>query len=200
MSVTGVQIVKSCAFRESVQHFSNRYYYFNAANPTQAQYQGIKDFLVAHEKALHGNHVTFTFYRIWKAGGTKAENEMLEQGTLSGTGSATPASNCDRERAFLVQWPAQLDSRGHRVFLRKWYHLGAPVAGIPLTAAILEQTAGFTTANRAAMEAQFDDINTITVGGVNFNFCGPTGILPTGGVSAYKFLEHHQLGDEWRGA
>jgi hypothetical protein len=200
LSVTGIAITKQFAFRDSIQEFTNVYHYFLALNPTVAQYQSLKDQLVTFEKALHGTNVTFTFYRIWSAGGTKAENEMLEQGPLSGAGTAPADSSVDRERAFLVQWAAGLDSRGHPVKLRKWYHLCAPVAGITLSGPIQAQTAGFSGANQTAMDAQFDTITDLDVAGVNFHLCAESARLAQGSAKSYKYLEHHQLGDQWRGA
>src|SRR5215212_8622230 len=150
----GVSITKSVSFRLATQEFSNVYYYEMLAFPDVAAADTLIDNLVTKEKTFHGTSVTFVRGRLWKQIGTPAENEMITQKNLSGTGARAAATNLDKERAWLFRVRAGVDSRGNPVYLRKWYHACAEfVSAQGVNTGVLEQVAGWTQAQRDAQVA-----------------------------------------------
>ena len=160
------------------------------------------DELVVLEKTFHSSRVTFAYARLWSAGLGEVLNHMIVQKPLSGVGSAVNDSTMDAERAFLFRWRAGTDSRGTPVFLRKWYHsCGAfPGAGT-ITSGILSNLSGFSNAARDAMEANVDNVYSLSAGGGGWLMVSKQGReADANAPEAHQYLEHHQLGDQWRGA
>lgn len=197
----GISITKSTPFRNSVQEFSNVYYYEGYPDyPNVATAEGFIDTVSDREKQLHGTGVTFVRGRLWKQVGTPSANEMIAQKNLSGTGAQAPDTVWDKERAFLFRLRAGNDSRGNPVYLRKWYHSLSGLAVVSITSAQHAQTAGFSTANRASLAGLVDVMKTLGPVGNQGNLCSKSG-RPYGtgqNFEAHQFLEHHQLGDQWR--
>src|SRR5215213_8768307 len=154
MARIGISITKSCAYRDSVQEYSNVYYYENGASlPSSSGAGDLIDEVTALEKGRHSTLVTFVRGRCWSQVGSPSANEMLHQKALSGTGSSTADSGQDRERAILVRWRAGSDSRGNPVYLRKWWHVcGAfGTASGTVGSGQLAQTTGFSQTIRDAV-------------------------------------------------
>ena len=203
MPMIGVSILKDTTFRDAVQEFSNVYHYHDeGALPTNAEAIAIINELVTSEKTWHSTVVNFRRGRLWSAGGTQAQNEMLADVGLTGTGSITADASLDRERAFLFRWRVGNNSRGKPNYLRKYYHsCGLFPGGGSLSSGILSNTTGFTTTQRDAMALNAGAVTNVGSPGEPWKMCTPsdqfetTDALPT----AHKYLEHHQLGDMWRG-
>lgn len=201
MPRVGVSITKSCSFRGATQEFSNVYYYNVATQLTPTQADQLIDDLTTLEKTFHSNIVTFVRGRVWTETGNIVTNEMLSQKNLSGTGARQSIANLDPERAFLFRRRAGVDSRGNPVYLRKWYHaVGEFVSTQGIPAGLLTQTTSWSTAQRTAQENAMSPIN-----GGNFtnavqSICAKSGRVPDAGSAwtAHAWLEHHQLGDQWR--
>ena len=204
MAIIGVSITKEVAFRDSVQPFSNVYYYNNGlgGTPTDVQAEAIIDALVVIEKTFHSTLVTFAFARCWHQTLTEFGTVMLKQKPLSGTGSAASDSGLDKERAFLFRWRAGLDSRGAPVYLRKWYHACGTFPGGALLGTVMANATGFTSGQRTAMGSNANSVKTLSAGGGGWELCAKSGrSISTGeNAVAHQYLEHHQLGDQWRGA
>jgi hypothetical protein len=204
MARIGIAITKSVAFRNGTQEFTNTYYYENGgALPDEAGAEALIDQAVSIEKGFHASTVSFIRGRCWSQIGTPAQNNMIHQKNLSGTGSATGDSSMDRERAFLFRWRAGNDSRGNPVYLRKWYHSCGQfgTASGVIGSSIHANTAGFSNAVRDAMEVLVAALVVLTPAGGNWSLVAKSGrtrddTTPT----AHQFLEHHQLGDQWRAA
>lgn len=193
----GCAITKSVSFRGVAQEFTNVYHY-NGATLTVANADALAAAIKAIEVGLHSSDVTFVRYKVWTSGGTPSSNQMVSQGTLSGVGSQAAVSDFDRERAFLVRFRAGIDSRGHPVYLRKWYHSCGGCAGYTPPANVLQQTAQIAGASRTAIAAAADDVLSVTVGGNPYNLVSETGRAGGTPVECHAYLEHHQLGDMWR--
>src|SRR5215210_111817 len=191
-----ISITKRCSFRDSVQEFSNVYTYGSLAlNPDEELALDFIDEVADAEKTFHSVDVTFVHGRCWSSGGTVAENVMIAEKALTGTGATSLSTALDRERAVLVQWPAGLDSRGRPVKLKKWYHTCGNIAGIVLSNAQLMGIAGFSNAQRDAIEAA---VTVITrVGSEVWGLKAESGRERTGDGDpiAHRYLEHHQLGE-----
>jgi hypothetical protein len=203
VSRIGVSVTKSVAFRNSTQEFSNVYYYTNGGGglPDSTQADAIIDAVVAQEKTFHSTDVTFVRGRLWSQGGSPGSNNMISQKNLSGTGARSLVSNMDKERAFLFRIRAGTDSRGQPVYLRKWFHAcGQFYSGQSITEAILKNSTGFTSTDRTSMRDQMLGIDGFTAGGSTWRICAKSGRDPSAGENwqAHQFLEHHQLGDQWR--
>ena len=202
MSRVGVSITKSVAFRNSTQEFSNVYYFENNTSlPNATEADALIDAITAIEKTFHATTVTFVRGRCWSQVGSSAGNNMISQKNLSGTGARATISSFDKERAFLFRLRAGSDSRGQPVYLRKWYHAcGLFFSTQSISGSILDQSTGFSGTDKTSLVAQMDTIRQITAGGMTWNLVAKSGRAPN--VSAtfesHPFLEHHQLGDQWR--
>lgn len=201
MARIGVSITKRVSFRGSTQEFSNTYYYGAAqGDPSVADATAMINELVTSEKNLHGSPVTFVHARLWSAGGTPAQNQMIHEMALTGAGVRPADARVDRERAVLAQWPAGVDSRGKQVNLRKWYHVcSAAPSGAPISDGILANTAGWSDTDRTDWANLIDPVTRI--GSLEaWGLVSPTGRERNGGPPVvHRYFEHHQLGDQWRG-
>lgn len=197
MARVGVSITKSVSFRGVQQEFSNVYHY-NGGTWDETAAESLIDQVKAAEVPLHASDVTFVRGACWSADGSPGSNEMIKQKLLSGVGSFLAIAAMDRERAFLVQFRAGNDSRGHPVFLRKWYHsCGAPT-GVTVGSAQMQQTAALSGASRDAVEGLANVLFSVTVASVPRDLCAASGRLAAVAGVCHEWLEHHQLGDMWR--
>lgn len=197
-----VSITKAAAFRGGNQEFSNVYYYEVLNLPDTTQATTFIDNLTALEKTFHGAAVTFVRGRLWSAGAGAAGNNMIQQKTLSGTGARANHADLDRERAYLFRIRAGVDSRGNPVYLRKWYHAcGLFSTAVTPGAGILENTSGFSTTERGNLVSAMSAIGDANGSPLTPKICSKAGRLPDAGAgwASHQFLEHHQLGDMWRG-
>lgn len=197
----GLSITKSTAFRNSTQEFSNVYFYEMAAYPDVSGADTMIDNLVSLEKNFHGSNVTFVRGRLWKETGNKATSEMITQKNLTGTGNRAATIALDKERAWLFRLRAGVSSTGQPVYLRKWYHACAEfVTSQAPPTNVTDNTTGWTQAQRNAQVAAMQGIGDAN-GSTNApKLCAKGGRLPDPGAtwSAHQYLEHHQLGDQWR--
>lgn len=197
----GVSITKSTVFRNSTQEFSNVYYYEVTSLPDTTQADTIISNLTTLEKTFHSSNVTFVKGRLWSQGGSPGSNNMILQKNLSGTGSRSTAIAMDKERAFLFRLRAGNDSRGNPVFLRKWFHACAEFySGQTIASGTTQNVSGFSAGDRASMVTAMQAIGDANGSPLAPKLCAKSGRLPDAGAnwSAHEFLEHHQLGDQWR--
>jgi hypothetical protein len=194
-----VSITKETAFRGSQQSFSNVYYY-DGSSPDEVEARGIINELVRIEKEIHAQSVDFKEARVWTAGGTKAENVMILTTPLSGTGNSGGDPNVDRERAVLIQWPAGVNVLGRPVYLRKWFHTQTAVGpAIAWPDGVKAQTVPIANDTRTLFEGYADQLDPLNVDSALFyQLTARSGRSAQGDAVCYPWLEHHQLGDEWR--
>jgi hypothetical protein len=198
----GVNILKRFSYRLGIQHFSNTYYYDDPlGTPAISTLEALVDDIVAKEKTRHSSQVTFVRGRLWSQIGTPSQNNMLVDKNLTGTGAAAEVSGMDKERAFLVRFRAGVDSKGRPVYLRKYWHLCAQIGGGSVGNSQLQQTAELDSLTRAGVESFGESIKQIAVGTPThtFSLVSKNGRQIDGATNAHRFLEHHQLGEEWRG-
>jgi hypothetical protein len=199
MALVGVAITKSTTFRDATQEFSNVYHYgYTGLNPIPSLADSIASAITTIEKTFHSSSVAFVRYKVWSAGGSIADNQMISQGTLTGFGAAGNITNFDKERAVLVQWPAGVDSRNHPVTLKKWYHCCGMFGAVTFGAGQLDNTTSISSGNRTAIQGYVDDLTELVVNASAMQLMAASGREPEGGPIAHKYLEHHQLGDMWR--
>lgn len=196
MPLVAFSITKRTAYRDSVQEWSNVYVYRRISFPNAAEAEARIDEIVGIERDLHSTQVTFVRGRCWSTGGTKEQNQMIFQKALTGTGNQVTSVSMDRERAFLVMWPAGLDVRGRPVRLKKWFHSCGNCASQSPTDDALRQTTGLTTAQRNAVATSANRLKVIGVG--EYQLAAESGRDVSGDAFCHKYLEHHQLGDQWR--
>jgi hypothetical protein len=201
MARYGVSITKNTSFRGFPQEFSNVYYY---GHPTgtldNAGALAMIDAVKALEVGCHSSAVTFVRGRCWSTGGTEASNQMIGQKNLSGVGSTATLSAFDKERAYLVRLYAGSDIRGNPVYLRKWFHsCGNGPGNVQPATAVLEQTAQFTAGNKTAIEAAVNSFGAVVIGGNGYELMAQSGREAIGtSFQSHNWLEHRQLGDQWR--
>jgi hypothetical protein len=135
---------------------------------------------------------------MWSSGGTKAENKLILRKPLNLQGNAATNFNMDRERTVLVQWPAGKDTRNKPVYLRKWYHACGSFGSVSFSAGQLQNTESLSTAQRSSIVDLTKSLSRI--GGLQeWGLIADSGRERDGGDPiAHRYLEHHQLGDEWR--
>jgi hypothetical protein len=203
MTRVGIAITKSCVFRNSVQEFSNVYFYDGlAGRPTLVEAEALIDELVTKEKTWHAAGVTFVRGRIWEQTGSPGTTEMITQKNLSGTGTPANTANMDAERAFLFRLRAGSDSRGNPVYLRKWYHTLGGFGAVTIAQGVLENKIGFTNAEKDSLRTKLGTIGAIGSGTTAGVLVSKNGRNSTAGAvwEPHTYLEHHQLGDMWRAA
>lgn len=201
MARIGVSITKSVSFRGAIQEFSNVYYYDVSALPSVSEADTFIDNLTTLEKTFHSTAVTFVRGRCWSQIGTKEQNEMISQKNLTGTGARAVETFMDRERAYLFRMRAGVDSRGNPVYLRKWYHsCGLFIGGQTITAAIMSNTGGFSSTERASMVTAMQGVSGANGSPLTPRLCSKSGRIPdvANAWNCHQYLEHHQLGDQWR--
>lgn len=199
MPVYGISITKRVSFRGANQEFSNVYHYDFDNIIGAADADDAIDEIKATEIDLHSGDVTFVLGRCWSAGQSPGENQMLTEKALSGIGNMAVNSSLDRERAVLMYWPAGFNVRGRPVFLRKWYHCCGSIALQSFNSGNLQNTTALSTGVRDAIATKVGELNTITAGATSGTLCAASGRDFTSGPVTYPWLEHHQLGDAWRG-
>jgi len=185
------------------QVFANVYFY---SAPTIALVDGagqnaMIDEIVAKEKEIHSINVGFLRARLWNTqSGSQSGNQMRVDKALTGVGQRTNRGDMDRERAVLVQVEAGVNSRGRPVFLSKYWHTCAEPAAITLATTVLENTAGLSQAARDYWAGKFNDLLSLEIAGQSIaTLTSQTMRTITGAARCHPFLEHHQLGDKWRG-
>lgn len=201
MARIGIAITKSVSFRNGTQEFSNVYYYEGILGlPDSTTGDQMIDVVANREKANHAAAVTFVRGKLWSQGGSPGTNNMLAQKNLSGVGNLATTANMDRERAMLFRLRAGSDSRGNPVYLRKWFHFCCGGGGFSVGGAHLEQTINISTADRAASVARINNIGDLGAGFQEWKLVAKSGRTATAGANweCHPFLEHHQLGDQWR--
>lgn len=197
MAQTTFSITKRAPFRNSTQEWSNVYTYGSVVAPNESEVLARIDELTAFEKTIHANNTTFLHGRGWSSGGSISSNIMIGEKDLSGVGALTVNVNCDVERAYLFMWPCGFDSRGHQIYLRKWYHSCAAIPGSTLSTGILNNSSGFTSTERTAIASTVNAIRRIG-GADEYLLKSMAGRDSTADCTAHQFFEHHQLGDQWR--
>lgn len=197
MPLFALQITKKVSFRGADQEFSNRYVYKGSVM-TPGQAQVLATNVKALEVPLHSTDVTFLRWNVWTTGGTPSQNNMVNQGTLTGTGSQNTDTSFDRERAVLVQWPAGVNIRGQPVYLRKWFHSCGQCAGITFSAAQKQNTAQLLAADRTTIATAANGLRSPSNGDEAMLLSADSGRESVGAAVTHRYLEHHQLGDMWR--
>lgn len=203
MVMIGISITKETTFRDATQEFSNVYHFHSSGSlPTNAEATALGNELTGNEKTLHAANISFRRCRVWSAGGTKAENNMIADFNLSGTGVRTNDNELDKERAYLFRWRVGNNSRGKPNYLRKWYHTGGPiVSSQTLSANHRNNTSGFTQPERDSQALAVSAVTGLGTPTETWKICAPSDQQEPDGTQpeAHKYLEHHQLGDQWRG-
>lgn len=192
----GIQIVKKVVFRDASQEFQNVYHY-RLDTAVTAPDEALVDAVVAIERDFHSTDVTFVRGSVWKSGGSPLENTMRFQKNLTGTGNQSTSSTHDRERAVLIRWPAGKDIRGRNVYLRKWFHSCGNVILESFALAVYQNSTGLSALQRSNIASSANRLHTIHAD--LWRLCAESGRLPTGPAECHPYLEHHQLGDAWRG-
>jgi hypothetical protein len=122
---TAVAISKVQTWHAKQERYDTVYHFegplFGQGDPRAKQ---IVDKLVAEEKKIYGDNVTFVGGRVWSTGGTIEENVTLGLFDLTGTGTVAGAPVFG-EAAVLIQWECtRLNVLGRKVYLRKYHRVG----------------------------------------------------------------------------
>lgn len=198
----GFSVEKSTLFRGVQQPFANVYYYDAPAVAVTAisDLETALNQIVDKEKEFHATTVNFKRGRVWNtASGSQQGNQMRVDKALSGTGARANVDFMDRERAVLLRIPAGFNVRGKPVYLRKWYHTCAHPEGTAIGNAVHGNTDTIPVAGRTYYEGKLNDIQELELlTQAQFFMCAQSGRQTTGEPQCHQYLEHHQLGDQWR--
>lgn len=131
-----IRIDKSFTYRGSPEKFSNKYH-FNGSNPANStEWKAITDALVAQEKTLFPVGTTI----IYAAGYTSDTGPAVytrdftvsPDTPVAGTLVTTGAVETPGDDAFWARWwTGQYDSRGKKIYLRKYWHPAYITSGNP---------------------------------------------------------------------
>ena len=130
MTLYAVSIEKQTTFHGKNEEFSNVYFYEGPAfQAGDENYKRLCDRLVAAEKLVHGNEVTFLRARIWSSGASALENVTLGLFDYTGAGTLAVTELIHAEEDVLVEWEcARSNILGRKVYLRKYLRpQGLPV-------------------------------------------------------------------------
>lgn len=121
--ILGVAVDKSVMWRGQKETYTNVWHYDTTIDTTSKE---IADAVVDKERALMGTNVSFNRVQVWgPTDGTKEASQMLHQEDLSGTGGTGGGQTCALETTAVVSWnTGRFNSRGGRIYLRKYLHLG----------------------------------------------------------------------------
>jgi hypothetical protein len=175
-------------WRGNPQEFSNVYHY-TSIGLDPGNLEGIKNTLVAAEKAIHATAITFIRARAW--GPTTegpAGNNTQGIWDLTGAGTATTDFARYRETAYLIYWKlGRYGSLNRMQYARKWLHTlstngvtPTPNDGTQLISAVPAALATYMT--------------TVTNPALDYNLCTADGRVVQGPPTLYPWLEHRQLG------
>jgi hypothetical protein len=123
-----VAIEKSISWRGHQEIFANVYHYDIGALATliDSDASSLIDNIVALEKPVHSNDVTFKTGRVWETGGTPSQNQTLKIKDLSGAGTlVSGTTQIWAEAAVVVRLDTgRNSSTGKKIYLRKYIHAG----------------------------------------------------------------------------
>jgi hypothetical protein len=121
--ILGVSVTKSTGWRGIQEEFTNVWHFDATVDTTSKE---VADAVVAGERPVFGPNVNFKRVQVWgPADAGPAQNQMLLQEDLTGTGEAFPGAICAKELSVVASWDTgRVNTRGGRIFLRKYLHVG----------------------------------------------------------------------------
>ncbi len=121
--ILGVAVDKAVTWRGEEETFANVWHY-DASVDTSSEDVG--NAVAAAEKAFFGSNVTFKRVQVWgPADGLPAQSQMLFQKDMTGTGTGSTSTVCALETSAVISWnTGRVNTRGGRIYLRKYLHLG----------------------------------------------------------------------------
>ncbi len=121
--ILGVSVTKSVQWRNATEEFTNVWHFDTAVDMTS---QALANNVVSSERGFFGANVNFKKVQVWgPTDGTKQQSQMLLQQDLTGSGSGGTSTVCALETSAVVSWDTgRKNTRGGRIFLRKYLHMG----------------------------------------------------------------------------
>lgn len=192
VAIYGVAINKEVSWRGRMETFSNVYHY-NFINLDEQGARQLVLRLIEIERPVHSTEVRFIEGRVWSAGGTPAQNDMI--GTFDAvpgtTGIASQNSSFDREACMVVAFETnRQDSRSRRIKLRKWLHTCSPLGSPAEFQAGTQQMASGT---RTILRDYATEVLDPLAGTVTGNLCAPSGADANGTIEVFSYVEHHEF-------
>lgn len=191
---------KRCAYRGSVEGFSNVYIYRLLTSAISEEVaQALADEVIENERALHGPSVQHVACNISTPLYLNSDVTAFYQFPYD---SALPGSapTMDPERAIFIQWPAGRNVKNRPVTLRKWYHpCDVNIEQVTFTSGMQAQQSQITSTLRGILATVAQNLAQIGPGPADFiELVSPTNRERTGPAVCYPWLEHHELGEQWR--
>jgi hypothetical protein len=181
-----VAITKAVSFQGQDQEFANVYCYETGiVNPN---FDSLADAIVAAEKGLFANTVSFRKAQIWDVG--VPPNIMRLTKTLTGTGNAA-GGGMYRECALLVKWPLPRSTAGassRQRSLKKYLHTAGTTGG---GGAENGATALGAISSIAGLQGYINAVNNPLNG--EATLISPSGAVPNGPAVLHPYLEHRQF-------
>jgi hypothetical protein len=197
----GLSVLKRIPYRGSTQHFSNVYFYARGlGGASDAELTAILDEVVAQEKLMHTSAVTFVRGRVWTADGTPQQNEMRVIKELTGVGSLASVTGMDPENAILLRVRAGKSSTGKPVYLRKFYRPQGPMLVGNWSGNVIQRSSQLPAAEMTAWKNAADTLLAVGAGPDIWGLVAESGreVTQPAAFECHPWLEHRELGDEWR--
>lgn len=162
VAIFGVSVEKDVDFRGGRERISNTYFYECGTGMQVEQFEALGDKVVAAEREVHAPGVTFKLIRVWSAGGTKEQNQMVLIKDIDLNGTMSAPVTVAAELAVLVSFECARRNRlGRKVYLRKYIR----PQGLPVNqAGAVIQREAINSAGLAVFKTFADDIESFSAG------------------------------------
>lgn len=194
-------VLQKCKYRGSIEAWTNVYIYRVpfVQPPTQENMQQVAQEIYDNHNNILGASVQIQRVSFSTPEYLASDIEVFAQFEFD-TAMPGTAPTMDPERAVLVQWPAGRNTKNRPVYLRKWYH-PCNTSTVPATydSSNMAQQSEIVASQRQQIETYAQNLAQVGPGPADFwELVSPTNRERTGPARCYPWLEHHELGEQWR--
>lgn len=122
MPIYGASMTKQFMYHGQVEQFSNVYHYESGVFDSVVA-NALLDQILSEERKVHTSAVRFLVGRVWEAGGTPAQNQMILVRDFTEFGLMAASSKIHRAAAVVVKlFLGRKSTTGRKIYLRKHLH------------------------------------------------------------------------------
>lgn len=169
-----ITIVKRMSYRGQNEEWSNKYHFSGTTPADATAWKTLADAIITNEKGCLPATISFVRAYGYVAGQDHTvaviDYTLPPNTVVVGTQPTTSASPTPGDAAFWIRWQTpDFNSRGKRIYLRKYYHGALYATGTPDLVSALQVS------NAVVVAGKFTDG---TLPG-SFKYCGPQGAVAT---------------------